>query len=667
MEHSVLDPSHGGYISVATHQHRELELLRTTLSRSPSPAPSDDVFSVTSDNSSQSSNGDSDEEECLPSQKTHIALQRLSCVPASTQAPALGNAPDFQRQNPRRSYSTTRVPPSLPRQEERKVLFVNDLVDSATSLVSVIWPLSSMPCSQAPSSRGVLPLRRYIEETLRRSRTSYSTLQVALYYLILIKAHVLQCDRTASQSTDVERRAMQCGRRMFLSALILASKYLQDRNYSAKAWSKMSGLKTTEINSNERLFLAAVNWKLHIPEATFKSWTEVVLRFTAPPTPLSPSALPTHDSKTLWARVIPLLTPELDDPRIMTLPLTDSAPSISLPQSGFFTPGSTPSPSPVAPFSLTDSSEDLSSSPATICPRFLESKPDMLPPTPGLARMGPLPTPQMTPFLAPSTPAASACSFRRTSMGMAIAKAQNSSFSRMTLDRLASAACQRAATMRYPSVAPSIGSCSSPESMVSDRSRSSRSSSISSIATMLTSAPRCAPPARSATSQAYDIEVINLESTPAKSGTAEHPIILDSPETIFLERNCRPTSQANPVTLVNYSNMKKRNRANALETTADEQLPAFVSSLALQNNARESPCALMRTLANLKTACPFSAVRSPQPPAALTRTEAGRLPLMVQDDGRKRVCSSIETLGCANGAIPDIFMEVGDSVWQSVA
>ncbi|KAF2223296.1 hypothetical protein BDZ85DRAFT_168672, partial [Elsinoe ampelina] len=123
----------------------------------------------------------------------------------------------------------------------------------------------------------VLPLRRYIEETLRRSRTSYSTLQVALYYLILIKAHVPGRDFTMEQSSDCgAMRAMQCGRRMFLAALILASKYLQDRNYSAKAWSKMSGLKTTEINSNERLFLSAVNWSLHIPENIFKRWTDIV-------------------------------------------------------------------------------------------------------------------------------------------------------------------------------------------------------------------------------------------------------------------------------------------------------------------------------------------------------------------------------------------------------
>jgi hypothetical protein len=65
---------------------------------------------------------------------------------------------------------------------------------------------------------------------------------------------------------------------MFLSALILASKYLQDRNYSARAWSMISGLSTLEINQNERAFVEAIHWDLCITETTFQQWTNVLLR-----------------------------------------------------------------------------------------------------------------------------------------------------------------------------------------------------------------------------------------------------------------------------------------------------------------------------------------------------------------------------------------------------
>jgi len=63
---------------------------------------------------------------------------------------------------------------------------------------------------------------------------------------------------------------------MFLAALMLASKYLQDRNFSARAWSKISGLRAQEITYNELVFLKAIDWKLHMNQELFGSWTNIV-------------------------------------------------------------------------------------------------------------------------------------------------------------------------------------------------------------------------------------------------------------------------------------------------------------------------------------------------------------------------------------------------------
>ena len=129
-------------------------------------------------------------------------------------------------------------------------------------------------------------MKTFIQETLRRSRTSYSTLQVALYYLISIKHRVPKLDFTMEQPDDsASARALQCGRRMFLAALILASKYLQDRNYSSRAWSKMSGLGAQEINANEMTFLAAINWRLHLSETVFQRWANLILKHSSSTTP----------------------------------------------------------------------------------------------------------------------------------------------------------------------------------------------------------------------------------------------------------------------------------------------------------------------------------------------------------------------------------------------
>ncbi|EXJ80306.1 hypothetical protein A1O1_08448 [Capronia coronata CBS 617.96] len=179
-------------------------------------------------------------------------------------------------------------PPKLKRDTEVTDQFVSLLIIFATRLITAIWPLSACPpmMSTCFNGAGVLPLRVFIQETLRRSKTSYSTLQVALYYLILLKAKLPCADsRKRQQSSSAgdeasERsqcRAMQCGRRMFLSALMLASKYLQDRNYSARAWSKISGLRSSEINQNEREYLTKIDYNLHVPKELFDNWSKIVI------------------------------------------------------------------------------------------------------------------------------------------------------------------------------------------------------------------------------------------------------------------------------------------------------------------------------------------------------------------------------------------------------
>ncbi|KAI5816546.1 hypothetical protein BZA77DRAFT_56641 [Pyronema omphalodes] len=246
--------------------------------------------------------------------------------------------PIEQRQNPRRTNrlvdSTTTLPcpaatgcalpvvPVLQRQAERKVNFVENLVDSAAQIVETIWHKYDLARQQKDVA--VLPLRTFIQETLRRSRTSYSTLQVALYYLIVIRPHlpVLNTDCSGLSTSEIQLvRAKQCGRRMFLAALILASKYLQDRNYSARAWSKISGLSIQEINVNEMAFLKAIDWKLHISEAVFQKWTDLVLKYTTSPGSSSPtitistkgSTVEEDNKKKEWSDLIMRLSPDLSE------------------------------------------------------------------------------------------------------------------------------------------------------------------------------------------------------------------------------------------------------------------------------------------------------------------------------------------------------------------
>lgn len=543
--------------------------------------------------------------------------------------------------------------------------------DSATQMVEVIWPLSVVPCrSEGNSGRGVLPLRTYIEETLRRSRTSYSTLQVALYYLILIRPFVPMSDFTQEQKMDCPAsRALMCGRRMFLAALILASKYLQDRNYSAKAWSKMSGLKANEINTNERTFLGKVNWKLHIPEAIFKRWTDIVLRYTPntpPPSPGQSMAIPT------WKSIVPILTPELD---LVPMPV-DKVQTISAATAAnysFASPSATPTPtkSTLNPMSFTSTSHENTPTPLTVLPRFLEPKPDLAPPTPALAGMGPLPTPLMTPSsVASSTPAVSVCGSRRPSMCSAMAVAQKTTFNRCAFDTYPGAVLSHF-TSRRPSITSSASSRSSPESMISDRSRSSRASSISSISTVSTNASLA--PYRPCLARQATCRNVRLpppaswkESKGIVDGTAGKPIIIDddvqmasSPETIDFtvsekvmlrpHKHSKSASRPHtPSTAMAAQKGRKRgrshgNRHSDLQDEIRFQLAEHdddAMDLDADHAVSPSPAAEYASRMLSGSLAVNGSTKDVQPPASLSRRESYRMPVPREASSKRTCCST---------------------------
>ncbi|CAG8577781.1 14981_t:CDS:1, partial [Acaulospora colombiana] len=127
-------------------------------------------------------------------------------------------------------------------------------------------------------SAQVIPLRVFIQEILRRSRTSWSTLQTTLFYLMRIKPEITSL--ALNYGNDRNGKACDpatCGRRMFLASLMVASKYLQDRNYANNAWSKISGLPVQEINAIERRFLKLIDYNLYIGESIFKHWVNLLL------------------------------------------------------------------------------------------------------------------------------------------------------------------------------------------------------------------------------------------------------------------------------------------------------------------------------------------------------------------------------------------------------
>ncbi|KAF8639500.1 hypothetical protein AX17_001405 [Amanita inopinata Kibby_2008] len=67
-----------------------------------------------------------------------------------------------------------------------------------------------------------------------------------------------------------------CPRRSFLAALILASKFTQDKCYSNRAWAKLSGLSPKEIGRCERALGEALDWRLWVGKLPVASQTPTV-------------------------------------------------------------------------------------------------------------------------------------------------------------------------------------------------------------------------------------------------------------------------------------------------------------------------------------------------------------------------------------------------------
>ncbi|KAK9712647.1 PHO85 cyclin-5 [Basidiobolus ranarum] len=162
---------------------------------------------------------------------------------------------------------------------------IDTLIDETVLFIQYIWPHEG-------SQVQTIPLRMYIQEILRRSRSSFSTLLTALIYLFRLKTALAK----RGKHPDQQESRSQCGRRMFLSAIIVATKFLQDKGIANTAWSRLSGLSVKEINANERIFLELLEYNIFVNSPLF-SWWSTLLIDKIDSSPDIPKSLPVDESK----------------------------------------------------------------------------------------------------------------------------------------------------------------------------------------------------------------------------------------------------------------------------------------------------------------------------------------------------------------------------------
>jgi hypothetical protein len=169
------------------------------------------------------------------------------------------------------SSSTLDLPPLLNNQQQQqltppqfsdtscqdKSIMIDRIIDASAGIIDSIFYASN----RIRENR-MISTSRFICEILKRSGASYSMLQLALFYLFRIKKLVAL--------------PIYCGRRMFLAALMLASKYLNDKNYKNKTWAAIACLDVKEINAAEMIFLKLIDYQLHVNKPLYDNWISVL-------------------------------------------------------------------------------------------------------------------------------------------------------------------------------------------------------------------------------------------------------------------------------------------------------------------------------------------------------------------------------------------------------
>ncbi|KAI8143179.1 cyclin-domain-containing protein [Fennellomyces sp. T-0311] len=179
--------------------------------------------------------------------------------------------------------------------QEKQRAYVNALVDVTVQAIASIWPnATSTPAS---NNRPIANLNTFLHHILKHSRTTHSTLQLAIFYLFRIRPRVLE-----RRNDDVY---ISCGRRMFLAALICAHKFLQDKTYKNSAWSKVSGLSVSEVNHAEKVMLQLLDWSLFVKKDTYDQWILMLqnhLKVRVPPQPAASPSFKENNSDMEWQK-----------------------------------------------------------------------------------------------------------------------------------------------------------------------------------------------------------------------------------------------------------------------------------------------------------------------------------------------------------------------------
>ena len=111
-----------------------------------------------------------------------------------------------------------------------------------------------------------LDIRVLLANLLKSAKLSFSALSLALRYM----------QKYAENNPANLQYSVYP---VFVTALVAASKYLEDNTFTNKTWSILTGFRLSELNGLEIHFLNALRYRLHVSQHEYDEWLAHLLTF----------------------------------------------------------------------------------------------------------------------------------------------------------------------------------------------------------------------------------------------------------------------------------------------------------------------------------------------------------------------------------------------------
>jgi hypothetical protein len=151
------------------------------------------------------------------------------------------------------------------------------LVDSCTAMMVSMVDVQVMQYDnhsqyQYHTQSMMITYRSFVQSVFFRGRMTYSVVLIGLLYLARFRYALLKSLHRPSFYLEQERRRSDFIPRLFMTSLLLSTKFLCDRHDTNGMWARTHHQSLQAVNHSESLFLTVVNYNLGVSERAFSTW-----------------------------------------------------------------------------------------------------------------------------------------------------------------------------------------------------------------------------------------------------------------------------------------------------------------------------------------------------------------------------------------------------------